>query len=75
MQDGSRFTMTVNGEQFVMITGTLTTLVLFADSLVLKMLALLIKTVHSILVRDQDRFGWMMFSVQVMSHHYLHAVI
>ena len=54
MKGGSRFTITANGEQFVMITGTLTTLVSFADSLVLKMLTLLIKPVHSILVRDQE---------------------
>ena len=57
MQDGSRFTITANGEQFVMIAGTLTTLVSFADSLVLKMRTLLIKPVHSTLVGDQDRFG------------------
>ena len=57
MQDEWRFTITVNGEQFVMIAGTSTTLVSFADSLVLKMLTLLIKTVQGIMVRDQDRFG------------------
>ena len=57
MQGGSRFTITANGGQFVMIAGTLTTLVLFADSFVLKMRTLLIKPVHGILVRDQDRFG------------------
>ena len=57
MQDGSRFTITANGEQFVMMAGTSTMLVSFADSLVLKMLTLLIKPVHGILVRDQDQFG------------------
>ena len=75
MKDGSRFTITVNGEQFVMMPGTSTTLVSFADSLVLKMRTLLIEPVHGILVKDQDRFGWTMSIVEVMSRRYLHALI
>ena len=75
MKEGSKFTITANGEQSVMIAGTSTMLVSFADSLVLKMRSVLIKTVHSILVKDQERFGWMTSSVEVMSRGYLHAVI
>ena len=75
MKDGSRSTMTASGEQFVMIAGTSATLGLCADSLGFKMPWLLIKTVHGILVRDQDAFGWMMSIVGAMSPRYLHAVI
>ena len=75
MQDEWRFTITAGGEQFVMMGGTSTMLVSFADSLVLKMRTLLIKPAHGILVGDQDRFGWTMSIVEVMSRRYLHAVI
>ena len=75
MKDGSRSTITASGEQFVMITGTSATLGLCADSLGFKMLWLLMKKVHSILVRDQDAFGWMMSIAEAMSPRYLHAVI
>ena len=37
MQDEWRSTITANGEQFAMITGALTMLVLSADNLVFKM--------------------------------------
>ena len=75
MKDGSRSTITASGEQFVMMTGTSATLGLCADSLVFKVPWVLIKTVHGILVRDQDAFGWMMSVVEAMSPRYLHAVI
>ena len=75
MQDESRFIITAGGEQFVMMGGTSTMLVSFADSLVLKMLTLLINKVHSTLVRDQDRFGLMKSIVEVMSRRYPHAAI
>ena len=75
MKDGSRSTITASGEQFVMISGTSATLGLCADSLGFKMLWLLITTVHGILVRDQDVFGWMKSVAEAMSPRYLHAVI
>ena len=75
MKDGSRSTITASGEQFVMIAGTSATLGLCADSLGFKMPWLLIEAVHGILVRDQDKFGWIMSVVEAMSPRYLHAVI
>ena len=72
-QEGWRFTITADGEQFVMITGTSTMLVLSADSLVFQMLRMLIKVVT--LVKGLDRFGLTMLIVTVMSHGYLRADI
>jgi hypothetical protein len=71
VKDEWRFTITVHGEQFVMIPGTSEMLVLSADSLVFQMLRLL--TGVLILVKGMDRFGLMMLVVQVMSHRYFHA--
>ena len=70
MMGGSRFIITVHGEQFVMMVGTKTMLVLSADSLVIKMLSVL-----TLLVGEVDRFGLTILNVQVMSHRYFHADI
>ena len=45
MKEGWRFTITVDGEQFVMMVGTSTMLVLSADSLVFQMLRLLTRVI------------------------------
>jgi hypothetical protein len=72
-KDEWKFTITVHGEQFVMMFGTSEMLVLSADSLVFQMLRLL--TGVLILVKGLDRFGLTMLVVQVMSHRYFHAAI
>jgi hypothetical protein len=58
MRDGWRFTITVHGEQFVMMVGAETRLVLSADSLVFKM-----QNVLTVLLREVDRFGLTMLIV------------
>ena len=65
--------MTEHGEQFVIILGTSTTLVLSADSLAFQRLRSLSSVVT--LVKGQDRFGLTILVVQVMSHRYFHAFI
>ena len=72
MRDGWRFTITVHGEQFVMMVGAETRLVLSADSLVFKM-----ENVFTGFFRDREveRFGLTMLIVQVMSHRYFRADI
>jgi hypothetical protein len=66
-----RFTITEDGEQFVMMVGISMMLVLSAGSLVFLMPRLLIRV--AVLTMELDRFGWMMFNVGVMNHHCLHA--
>ncbi len=73
MQEGWRFTITVHGEQFVMMVGTSTMLALSADSLVFQMLKMFTRVVT--LVRQIDRFGLTMLFVEVTSHRYFHALI
>ena len=68
IQDEWRFTTTANGEQFVMITGTLAMLVLSADNLVFQMLRLFMGM--PILVEELGKFGWMMLCVEDMSRRY-----
>ena len=62
-----------DGEQFVMIIGTSTMLVLSADSLAFQMLRLLTRVI--VFAMELDRFGLTMLIVEVMSHRYLHALI
>ena len=73
IQDEWRFTTTANGEQFVMITGTLAMLVLSADNLVFQMLRLLMGVL--ILVEELGKFGWMMLNVGDMSRRYHLALV
>ena len=65
--------MTEHGEQFVIILGTSTTLVLSADSLAFQRLRSLSSVVT--LVKGQDQFGLTILVVQVMSHRYFNAFI
>ncbi len=65
--------MTEHGEQFVIILGTSTMLVLSADNLVFQRLRSLSSVVT--LVRGLDQFGLTILVVQVMSHRYFHALI
>ncbi len=72
-QEGLRFTITVHGEQFVMIVGTSTMLVLSADSLVFQMLKMLTRIVT--LVVGLDQFCLTIFVVTVTNHRYFHALM
>ena len=65
--------MTEHGEQFVIILGTSTMLVLSADSLAFQRLRSLSSVVT--LVKGLDQFGLTILVVQVMSHRYFHAFI
>ena len=73
MREGWRFTITVHGEQFVIMDGTETMLVLSADSLVIKMPRL--RSVVVDLIVGLEIFGLTMLNVQVMSHRYFRADI
>jgi hypothetical protein len=68
-----RFTITVHGEQFVMMVGISVMLVLSADSLVSQMPRLLIRVV--VLRMELVRFGWTKFNVGVLNRHCLRAAI
>ncbi len=63
----------VNGEQFVMTIGTLTMLVLSADSLVFQKPRSLGRIVT--LVEELDKFCLTILVVTVMSHRYFHVLI
>ena len=73
MREGWRFTITVHGEQFVIMVGTETMFVLSADSLVIKMPRL--RSVVVDLIVGLEIFGLTMLNVQVMSHRYFRADI
>jgi hypothetical protein len=75
MKDEWRFTITVHGEQFVMMIGIKKMLLLFADSLVFKVICLRVLSVVLNLAKGLDIFGLTMLIVQVMSHPYFHAAI
>ncbi len=62
-----------DGEQFVMMVGISTLLVLSADSSVFQMQKVLTRVVT--LVGGLDQFFLTIFVVQVLSHRYFHALI
>ena len=71
--DEWRSTITAHGEQFVIIAGTLTMLMLFADNLVFVMPLILIEML--VMARELGRFCLAGLIVWVLSHHYFRANI
>ena len=71
--DEWKFTITVHGVQFVMITGALTMLVLCVGNLVFVKRSMHIEVL--IMVRELGRFCWTMLTVRGLSHHYFCADI
>ena len=75
MKDEWKFTITVHGEQFVMMIGASETLVLSADNLVLEVVCMRMLSAVLNLAKGPDIFGLQMLIVQVMSHRYFHAAM